>query len=197
MQSQPPYDNIPIPPPHRVTDEQAFIQVQPHYAPEVPRRNSKRKKPLHGLHFSSGRLSHLPSPIAECRESIIDWSGAIFAQLKPPIPEKDPARSPWGARKSSESFPRKLEWVDPPTYSRGVSKNLTGGSQRRNPEKESHDFEIAFKTVEERKTWRFYAAFSSLCIMNFVCALDATSLAVALPVKPSSERFFQIQSTNT
>ncbi|KAF2760573.1 MFS general substrate transporter [Pseudovirgaria hyperparasitica] len=32
------------------------------------------------------------------------------------------------------------------------------------------------------KGWRFYAAFGSLCLVNLVCALDATSLAVALPI---------------
>lgn len=30
--------------------------------------------------------------------------------------------------------------------------------------------------------WRFYAAFGCLCIISLVCALDATSLSVALPV---------------
>ncbi|OCK72790.1 MFS general substrate transporter [Lepidopterella palustris CBS 459.81] len=30
--------------------------------------------------------------------------------------------------------------------------------------------------------WRFYAAFGCLCVVNLVCALDATSLAVALPI---------------
>jgi hypothetical protein len=30
--------------------------------------------------------------------------------------------------------------------------------------------------------WRFHAAFGCLCLVNLVCALDATSLAVAIPV---------------
>jgi hypothetical protein len=30
--------------------------------------------------------------------------------------------------------------------------------------------------------WRFYAAFTSLCIVTLAVALDATSLSVALPV---------------
>jgi hypothetical protein len=30
--------------------------------------------------------------------------------------------------------------------------------------------------------WRFVGFFSSLCIVNLVCAIDATILAVALPV---------------
>ena len=30
--------------------------------------------------------------------------------------------------------------------------------------------------------WRFYAAFTSLCIITIAVALDATSLSVALPV---------------
>lgn len=33
--------------------------------------------------------------------------------------------------------------------------------------------------------WRFYAVFGCLCIISLVCALDATSLSVALPVRPS------------
>lgn len=31
--------------------------------------------------------------------------------------------------------------------------------------------------------WRFYAAFSSLCVVMLAAALDATSLSVALPVR--------------
>lgn len=31
--------------------------------------------------------------------------------------------------------------------------------------------------------WRFHAAFGCLCLVNLVCALDATSLAVAIPVR--------------
>ncbi|KAI9675663.1 MAG: hypothetical protein M1817_001030 [Caeruleum heppii] len=33
-----------------------------------------------------------------------------------------------------------------------------------------------------KTSWRFYAAFACLCLVNFVCALDATSLSVALPM---------------
>lgn len=35
---------------------------------------------------------------------------------------------------------------------------------------------------DEKRSWRFYAAFGCLCIISLVCALDATSLSVALPV---------------
>ena len=31
--------------------------------------------------------------------------------------------------------------------------------------------------------WRFYASFTSLCIISLAAALDATSLSVALPVR--------------
>jgi hypothetical protein len=30
--------------------------------------------------------------------------------------------------------------------------------------------------------WRFLGAFACLCVINFICAIDATILAVALPV---------------
>ncbi|KAI9871250.1 MAG: hypothetical protein M1830_003143, partial [Pleopsidium flavum] len=36
-------------------------------------------------------------------------------------------------------------------------------------------------TKANRPGWRFYAAFGCLCTINLVCALDATSLSVALP----------------
>jgi hypothetical protein len=32
--------------------------------------------------------------------------------------------------------------------------------------------------------WRFIAAFGSLCIITLMAALDATSISVALPVRP-------------
>ena len=31
--------------------------------------------------------------------------------------------------------------------------------------------------------WRFYTVFTSLCVISFAAALDATSLSVALPVR--------------
>ena len=34
--------------------------------------------------------------------------------------------------------------------------------------------------------WRFYASFTSLCIITLAVALDTTSLSVALPVIPPS-----------
>jgi hypothetical protein len=37
-------------------------------------------------------------------------------------------------------------------------------------------------TPTPERDWRFYAAFLSLCVVNFVCALDATIVSVALPV---------------
>ena len=30
--------------------------------------------------------------------------------------------------------------------------------------------------------WRFHAAFVCICIVNLVCAVDATALSVSLPV---------------
>lgn len=34
--------------------------------------------------------------------------------------------------------------------------------------------------------WRFYGSFVCLCVINLVCAIDASILSVALPVSPSS-----------
>lgn len=40
-------------------------------------------------------------------------------------------------------------------------------------------------TVSNKLGWRFYAAFSCLCVVNLVSALDAACLPVALPVSIS------------
>jgi hypothetical protein len=37
--------------------------------------------------------------------------------------------------------------------------------------------------VPVKRGWRFYGTFATLAILNFVCAVDATILAVALPVR--------------
>ena len=36
--------------------------------------------------------------------------------------------------------------------------------------------------VPVRRGWKFYGTFATLAILNFICAIDATILAVALPV---------------
>jgi hypothetical protein len=38
------------------------------------------------------------------------------------------------------------------------------------------------RTSSTRVEWRFYASFGCLCLVNLVCAIDATILSVALPV---------------
>ena len=43
--------------------------------------------------------------------------------------------------------------------------------------------------------WRFYAIFSTLCIITIAAALDATSLSVALPVSPIPNPVQQIAYT--
>lgn len=39
------------------------------------------------------------------------------------------------------------------------------------------------KPFSEKADWRFFAAFGCLCLINLMCALDATILSVALPVR--------------
>lgn len=43
--------------------------------------------------------------------------------------------------------------------------------------------------VEQKKGWRFFGTFACLAILNFVCAIDATILSVALPVRASNISF--------
>jgi hypothetical protein len=37
--------------------------------------------------------------------------------------------------------------------------------------------------AEQKKGWRFFGTFACLAVLNFVCAIDATILSVALPVR--------------
>jgi hypothetical protein len=39
------------------------------------------------------------------------------------------------------------------------------------------------ETALKRRGWRFYGIFGCLALLNLVCAIDATILAVALPVR--------------
>ena len=38
-------------------------------------------------------------------------------------------------------------------------------------------------SVPVKRGWRFYGTFATLALLNFICAIDATILAVALPVR--------------
>lgn len=47
---------------------------------------------------------------------------------------------------------------------------------------------------ETQRGWRFYGTFASLGLLNFVCAIDATILSVALPVRIFSFCYLRIVS---
>jgi hypothetical protein len=49
-------------------------------------------------------------------------------------------------------------------------------------EKASVTSAIQDDRVQPKRGWRFYGTFGSLCLVNLVCALDATILANALQV---------------
>lgn len=39
------------------------------------------------------------------------------------------------------------------------------------------------QAIPVKRGWRFYGTFATLAVLNFICAIDATILAVALPVR--------------
>ena len=41
-------------------------------------------------------------------------------------------------------------------------------------------------SISAKIGWKFLSAFACLCLVNLVCAIDATIIAVALPVSPCS-----------
>lgn len=43
--------------------------------------------------------------------------------------------------------------------------------------------EDGVKATFTRRGWRFYGSFACLALLNLVCAIDATVLSVALPVR--------------
>ena len=45
-------------------------------------------------------------------------------------------------------------------------------------------------TILFKRGWRFYGTFGSLCLVNLICALDATILANALQVRADSSSSF-------
>ncbi|KAI9701069.1 MAG: hypothetical protein M1836_001738 [Candelina mexicana] len=72
--------------------------------------------------------------------------------------------------------------VDPPTPVEMTSKgSWTSGSENTSAETSRQSSSTPTETPP-KPTWRFYAAFGCLCLVNLVAALDATSLSVALPI---------------
>jgi hypothetical protein len=52
--------------------------------------------------------------------------------------------------------------------------------------------EVPVEVVEVKKRgWRFYGTFACLALLNLVCAIDATILSVALPVRNLSFRYIR------
>lgn len=72
--------------------------------------------------------------------------------------------------------------VDPPTSVEMTSKDSWTSSSQQTLAETSRLPSPAAPTSPPKPTWRFYAAFACLCLVNLVAALDATSLSVALPV---------------
>jgi hypothetical protein len=52
--------------------------------------------------------------------------------------------------------------------------------------KMEHDGEVEVSTT--KRGWRFYGSFACLALLNLICAIDATILSVALPVRRSLRR---------
>jgi hypothetical protein len=48
--------------------------------------------------------------------------------------------------------------------------------------------EMEEQPVSAKRGWRFHGTFGTLALLNFICAIDATILSVALPVRDYSNR---------
>jgi hypothetical protein len=44
-------------------------------------------------------------------------------------------------------------------------------------------FEMEVGEQSAKRNWRFYGTFGTLALLNLICAIDATILSVALPVR--------------
>jgi hypothetical protein len=44
-------------------------------------------------------------------------------------------------------------------------------------------FEMEVGEQSVKRNWRFYGTFGTLALLNLICAIDATILSVALPVR--------------
>jgi hypothetical protein len=45
------------------------------------------------------------------------------------------------------------------------------------------EMEMEEQPVSVKRGWRFHGTFGTLALLNFICAIDATILSVALPVR--------------
>lgn len=73
----------------------------------------------------------------------------------------------------------------PSTSNTSTATSLTMVSSDEMAATHQRPLDVPSPQTPSKHGWRFYAVFGCLCIISLVCALDATSLSVALPVRPS------------
>ena len=56
-------------------------------------------------------------------------------------------------------------------------------------------FEMEVGEQSVKRNWRFYGTFGTLALLNLICAIDATILSVALPVRDYSKVLGPILTT--
>lgn len=112
-----------------------------------------------------------------------DLFDTIFQQLKPPLqPPVYPLNSRellpvYGLSISSSSKPTGFQ-DDTSVYDTSIYNVSSSGLQI-----EDDDVQLIETTTNPSRGWRFYGTFACLAILNFICAIDATILSVALPVR--------------
>jgi hypothetical protein len=94
-------------------------------------------------------------------------------------------------RRSSDHSSTSTHMNSEPLYETSISSIMHENNSSANTsvmEKE----EVPVEVVEVKKRgWRFYGTFACLALLNLVCAIDATILSVALPVRNLSFRYIR------
>ncbi len=73
--------------------------------------------------------------------------------------------------------------VAPWNHGESIEPNVIENEAKSEPPSQPATGEVTIPPADTfNPGWRFYAAFTSLCIITLAVALDATSLSVALPV---------------
>lgn len=96
-----------------------------------------------------------------------------------------------------DHFSNESHWQTPSLQTPNPQRPISGSSEatmsppQELPKSEKKIEKEATVTVEEikdqptvvKRGWRFYGTFACLALLNFICAIDATILSVALPVR--------------
>jgi hypothetical protein len=118
-----------------------------------------------------------------------DGSGLISPTLSPTYKQYEASSNSPVSGAKRHSIPRKPLPGYTQINAHQHTDSFSAMSTITSIEEEKKDAQIITEKEIVKRGWRFYGTFACLALLNLICAIDATILSVALPVRHAHSRF--------